>query len=189
MHEQEPSLLDPTAPANEIFCSRATPSLATVSRSLLRLALTALSECNPAPSDGLTGDEQQDYRSLALTEIDWNRVLFPTCLKGDETSITGEEKLKHLQASGEILLDAKVGEELLLDYKTNGENSVLEKLRQQHNVTYLDFFGTILRNPRGNRCVLYLCFSGGQWRWFYGWLGDVWFVFLGSAALASPPAV
>ena len=142
-----------------------------------------------ATSDGLTGDEQQDYRSLALTEIDWNRVLFPTCLKGDETSITGEEKLKRLQASGEILLDAKVGEELLLDYKTNGENSVLEKLRQQHNVTYLDFFGTILRNPRGNRCVLYLCFSGGQWRWFYGWLGDVWFVFLGSAALASPPAV
>jgi len=136
---------------------------------------------------GLTGDEQQDVRSLALTQVDWNQVLFRTCLEGEEISITGEEKLKRLQKSGEILLDAAVGEDLWLDYKAKGKDSVLEGLRQR-GVTYLDFFGTILRDPHGRRYVLYLCFDGGRWRWDYYWLGGDWYAGHGSAALASPPA-
>ena len=33
---------------------------------------------------------------------------------------------------------------------------------------------TILRNPNGNRYVLYLYWNDGKWRWNYNWLDNDW---------------
>ncbi len=137
----------------------------------------------PANGDGLYGDMEQDLDSLALKEVDWAN--FETFLHPGETSITGEEKFAQLKKSGKIVLDALVGEALLVDYKSRGSASVLENLRRERGIKYLDFFGTILRNPDGGRCVLYLCSVGGQWHWRVRRLSDRWHSWHFSAYLES----
>ena len=131
--------------------------------------------CGRADGNGKEGEEAQDVRSLALSEIDWSKIIFETSLLEGETSITGEEKLRRLIESGVIRLDAAVGESLWSDYQSNKENSVLERLRRERGITYLDFFGTILRGPSGSRRVLCLGWRVGGWHWGVRWLGDDWY--------------
>ena len=35
-------------------------------------------------------------------------------------------------------------------------------------------FCIILRNPNGNRYVLYLIWNGNEWNWNYNWLDNDW---------------
>ena len=44
--------------------------------------------------------EEQDERSLALSEVDLTKVRFEDMLKSGESSIQGEEKLKRLKKAG-----------------------------------------------------------------------------------------
>lgn len=46
-------------------------------------------------------------------------------------------------------------------------------------------FHTILRNPNGNRYVLYLYFNDGRWNWNYNWLDNDWNAQNPSAVLAT----
>ena len=138
-----------------------------------------------ADGAGLEGDPDCDPRADKLTEIDWSKVGFETCLKKDEPSITGEEKLKRLKGKGLLRLGTKAFHSLWLDYQANGENSVLERLRRECGTTYLDFFGDVLRSPSGKRCVLYLYWDGGEWYWDYSYLGSGWGARSVSAVLAT----
>ena len=126
--------------------------------------------------------EEQDECSLALTQIDLANVKLESMLKKDESWIKGEEKLKRLKQAGYIPLDTKVFQTLL-------ENKVLIpeswKEKTNGNTTYIFFDGTVLRGPGGHRCVLYLCWSDGRWRWGCDWLGGDWYVSDPSAVLAS----
>lgn len=129
---------------------------------------------------------EQDERALSLTEIDVSKVSFETCLKSGEARIEGEEKLKRFKARPDLVpLGATQCQALLDDYKTKGTESILEWLRKEQGITYLDFFATILRNPDGRRYVLYLCWHDGEWFWYYLWLGRGWGAGGHSAALAS----
>lgn len=136
----------------------------------------------PAAGDGLSGDEEQDERSLALTEVDLSQIRFETCLKDREDAVKGEEKLKRLKESGHIRLDVKI-------FQTLWNNKYLIpanwKEKINGNTRFIFFDGTTLRGPDGYRYVLCLYFSGGGWRWFCFWLGDVWGSSSPSAVLAS----
>ncbi len=44
---------------------------------------------------------------------------------------------------------------------------------------------TVLRNPNGNRYVLYLYWDDGKWRWNYNWLDNDWGANALSAVLAT----
>ena len=136
-------------------------------------------------TDGLKGKEKQDARSLALKEVDWSKVLFETCLKKGETRITGENKLIRLEGSGSIILDAGISQDLFFDYQSNKDNSVLEKLRRERGIKYLDFFGTILRSPDGSRYVMGLCWIHGLWDWRVHCLNDTYYDNELSAVIAS----
>lgn len=138
-----------------------------------------------ADGAGLEGEEFQDVRALAMTELDAAKMQFAICLKADESSINGEEKLKRLLALGKPLLSAKQFLALWQDYQKNKERSVLEGLFKEQGIAYLDFFGTILRSPNCSRCVLYLGRRHGQWRWNYFWLDSGWSADRASAVLAS----
>jgi hypothetical protein len=140
----------------------------------------------PADGDGLKGKEEIDERSLALTEVDLSKVILETCLKQGESSIRGEEKLARFKALAQtIRLGGNAFLALWEDYKINKENSCLEWLRRNREVTYVDFMGLVLRNPHGDRCVLFLYFYGGRWGWLYSWLGRDWDARRLSAGLAS----
>lgn len=130
--------------------------------------------------------EERDPRSAALSEVDFSQVLFETCLKENESSIKGEEKLIRLKASKNIRPGATVFMGLWEDYREHKEDSVLECLFKERGITYLDFFGDVLLDPDGNRCVLsfYRC-DDGVWRWLYYWLVHDWSAARPSASLAS----
>lgn len=130
--------------------------------------------------------EEHDARSAALTEVDFSKVDFVTCLKEGESSITGEQKLERLKASGHLRFGATVFMGLWNDYLANGENCVLERLYQEKGITYLDFFGDVLLNPGGDRFVLYVYRSdAGEWVWRCYWLDCDWDAFHVSAVRVS----
>jgi hypothetical protein len=127
-------------------------------------------------------DEPQDEKSLALSELDQAKVRFETTFKADESSVGGEDKLKRLKKAGHVRLDAKI-------FQTLWENQSLIpeswKEKINGNTRYIFFDGTVLRDPSGNRCVLYLYWSEGQWDWSGNWLDDYFSADDPSAVLAS----
>lgn len=134
----------------------------------------------PKDGTGLEGEEERDKASLALMEVDFEKADLLTCLEKGESSITGEEKLICLRKLGRPLYGANQFMGLWQDYQScqNKADSKLEKLYQQRGVTYIDFFGDILRNPNGNRCVLdlYRHDDGDSCYWNYHWLDLDWHV-------------
>lgn len=141
----------------------------------------------PVDCKGLKGEEDQNESSLVLSEISISSLSFETCLNEGEKSIIGEEKCRRLKAKASfICLDARFFFGLWGDYQANRENSILEMLYRTCGIEYLDFFGTILRGPRGGRCVLCLCRGGGgEWGWGCHWLDDDWDAVGLSAGCAS----
>ena len=136
----------------------------------------------PANSDGLSGEEDQDERSLTLTQLDLSQVQLVTCLNEREDRITGEERLKRLKEKNFIRLDANI-------FLTLWQNQHLIpeswKEKTKSSTTYIFFNGTTLRGPLGYRFVLYLCWLDGGWYWRYVWLGCDWFDYSPSAVFAS----
>jgi len=129
---------------------------------------------------GWTVDEQ-DERSLALDQVDLAKIQLEHMLKKNETLIRGEKRLRRLKKAGHVRLDAKVFQTLWEDQKLIPE-SWKEKI---NGIRYIVFDGTILRYPHGPRCVLYLDWDDGRWRWDYHWLEYGWGVRSPSAVLAS----
>lgn len=118
---------------------------------------------------------ERDEREDSLTEIDWSKVDFATCLKDDEPRITGEEKLKRLKATDKIRLGGRAFLTLWEDYQEKKEVSVLKQLYNTKGIAYVDFFGLVLQAPHGSRRVLCLYRVGdGSWHWSYGWLAGAW---------------
>lgn len=121
-----------------------------------------------ADSNGLEGEEDQDSRSLALTEIDFSKVAFEHFLKEGESSITGEGKLIRMKADPCIRYDAKVGQAL---FEEKGQ-ATLRWLYDTYGITWFELAGTVLRGSGGGRYFLYLDRDvGGSWNWDYRWLG------------------
>ncbi|MDP2910418.1 MAG: hypothetical protein Q8N58_01365 [bacterium] len=129
--------------------------------------------------------EEEDERSAKLTEVDFAKVKFVSCLHEGENSIKGEEKLRRLKEASDIRLSAPVFMGLWQDYQSKKENSVLERLYQAGAIKgHLDFFGTILLDPDGDRCVLRLYRRGdGRWSWNVCWFKNGWRVESLSAVL------
>jgi len=119
---------------------------------------------------------EQDERALALAQMDFAQVQFVTCLKEKETSIEGKGKLRRLKEEQLSLIRHGGNQFLALwqDYQKNGADSVLEWLRKTKGITYLDFFGLILRSPRGHWYVLCLYWLGGSWHWRCYGLDEGW---------------
>jgi hypothetical protein len=105
-----------------------------------------------------------------LTEVDFKKVDFVTCLAKGEKWITCGEKLRRLKTGKQIRYGATVFMGLWLDYQALKENSVLEKLYRRKKVKSIRFFGDQLIYQDGSRGLLYLhrCRDGWFWR-------DYWF--------------
>ncbi|HZS43199.1 MAG TPA: hypothetical protein VFA52_03215 [Candidatus Paceibacterota bacterium] len=118
--------------------------------------------------DGWSIDEQ-DERSLALTEIDLNKVRLVTTLKAGEITITGEERLARLKKANYVNLDAQTlfaflqhTELLPPQWKRQSYRRCFGKIPQG----YIFFHGTILRDRRGRRHVPYVNWDGKE-SWVY----------------------
>lgn len=136
----------------------------------------------PADGTDLEGEEEQDTRSLALTEVDLSKVQLVHMLQGKELCIKGEAKLERSRLDGRIRLDAR-----LLQTLWEHSHLIPESWKEKTNgyTTYVYFDGTVLRGPSGRRYVLFLCWRDGRWYWHFSWLGDDFYAHCSSALLAS----
>ncbi len=113
--------------------------------------------------------EPQDQQSLALKRLDPLDVAFQSFLTEGEDAITGEERLTRAKQQNRVRLDAKWFMALC---KEEGHKT-LEWFYTTQGVTWIEFLGSPLRDPRGNRYSLVLCrFDDGSWHWRCRWLGD-----------------
>ncbi|MFZ1075563.1 MAG: hypothetical protein WAN50_04290 [Minisyncoccia bacterium] len=118
----------------------------------------------PREGDGLTGEERQDARSLALTQIDFAKVKFVS----HPSSKTADDKVRLLAEIGCVRLDAQIARALLIQ---EGQRT-LEWLHVMHpSIRQIEFLGTELRGPDGGRYhVILCCGTDGAWscdiRWF-----------------------
>ncbi len=83
-----------------------------------------------------------------------------TPLKKGESYITGNETKKRL--AGQPLAGVEAFWQCW-----NARGTLPAELRGK----IILFDGDELRDPRGDRCSLYLNWYGGRWRWYYYWLG------------------
>lgn len=137
----------------------------------------------PKDGNGLEGEEAQDKRSLALSEVDMFSVRFENMLNEEdgEGSIKGEEKILRLKMAKFIRLDARLGRDLLAE----PGQATLEWLFKERGIAWFDLPGTILRDPRGRRLVLSLYRRDGEWGWDVHWLESDWYRSYPSAVLVS----
>ncbi len=139
---------------------------------------------NPATfiGKGWTIDERVGQRSGS--NLDAGKIVRKDYLKKGEPSINGEERCRRIKANpADIQLD---GEDFLALYEEKGQKT-LRWLYDTQGITWLSFWGIILRNPNGVRGVLCLCRrDDGSWDWDYHWLVyDDWFAEYPSAVPAS----
>jgi len=132
----------------------------------------------PVNGDGLSGEKNIDYRSLTLTEIKVSSLIFETCLDSERISahIGGCGKLCELRKKQDtISLGGNVFLGLWRDYQVNKKNSILELLWRTRRISYLDFFGLVLRAPGGRSGILNLTRSdNGEWKRGWSWLSWAW---------------
>ena len=141
----------------------------------------------PKDGKGLEGEEEQDARSLTLTEVDLSQVLFQDCLRVNESYHTGEECLTRFIAQGDIRLDAAI-----FHYLWQNQHLIPAPWKEpiNGNTRYVFFDGTTLRNSDSRRCTLYLFWHDDRWRWRVDWLNrnrraNYPSVLLASSAVAS----
>lgn len=98
--------------------------------------------------------------------FDPDHVRLETCLEDGEISIAG--MIRHARHKE-------------CEHKTLGGNAFLWYLEDMSRIPeewkekgIVAFYGTILRGPSGDRCVLYFDWHAGRRDWFYGWLDDDW---------------
>lgn len=74
---------------------------------------------------------------------------------------------------GEILAERMKGKGLnsnVLKYLLDNPKLIPDEWKGK----YVHFFGTVLRDPDGRRCVLFLSWRDGAWDWFAHWLERGW---------------
>lgn len=103
-----------------------------------------------------------DTRSIALTELDLNKIELVSMLNEGEKSIKSEEKFARLRAPGKIRLDADVFMTLFKN-KTLIPNSWKTG---KYKTPFVAFDGTILRDP-GDGLDYVLCLYWGDGTWFW----------------------
>lgn len=113
--------------------------------------------------------------------FDVNKLVFHTGLDTDEQYVTGEVKLKRLANTPLFGIDT-----FFKLYEEKGQKT-LNNIYDKYKVNWMEFLGTTLRSPGGNRYALYLCRrDDGSWYWLYYWLDSKRNVDNPAVGLASP---
>jgi len=130
--------------------------------------------------EGYSYDEPRNPRSATLGLLaDYSKVVLLTDWLQDQTVVNGEtRRTRILDDAAHTALNA----DHFLDLWNNKEK-IPESWKEVKGT--ITFDGDVLRNPNGDRCVLYLCWNGSEWRWSCRWLGLKFNVSSLSAVLAS----
>ena len=117
-------------------------------------------DCDAAPflPDGWKVEEHQKG---GIIKFDASKVDLYLSKKQKNGTIEGNKLREELK--GKKVLNANV-----LDYLLKNPHLIPKRWKDKS----IFFWGTIYRNSLGDLYVRYLCWSGGQWDWSFGWLGN-----------------
>lgn len=112
--------------------------------------------------NGFEGEEAQDTRSLAFTEVDFRCVTKKVNFVLD-LAVRSSQGIRQLQKTKVIQADARIGQALCEEK----DQKTLRYLFYTLGVTSFELFGTILRSPSGDLCVLRFVYSSHNSTWSY----------------------
>lgn len=108
--------------------------------------------------------EEQDERSLALTELDLGKIQRLSMHQPGETSLSRQGVLNRLKRGGHIRLDAKVLQILFEDKSLIPE--AWKKRDDDDRIIPIFFDGTVFRTSEGHLCTLCLFWGyDAGWHW------------------------
>lgn len=128
-----------------------------------------------ADGDGSEGEEEQDVRSLLVTNLDPTKLIVQNGYGPEDdlnTLLGGEAKRTKLLLNPQtVQADAKIGETL---YREK-DHTTLKWIKQTFNVDWIEFLGTTIRCPTGKGKIRreVLCLyedNQGTWVADYNWL-------------------
>jgi hypothetical protein len=114
--------------------------------------------------------DEEDERSLALTEINLSDVRFEHMFDSKEPfMVSGEMRLERIKKAGYVRLDANIFQILF-----KNQYLIPEKWKKIESgyIKNIYFDGTIFSNTHGNRYVLSMYWTGRCWGWCPHWLGE-----------------
>jgi hypothetical protein len=104
--------------------------------------------------------DEQDERSVILSEIDTSKIALESMLHG-ETAISKEEHLKRLKHTGHIRLGASIFQALW-----ENQHLIPERWKGKHeDHTHIYFDGTILKNQSGRYVISMYWNKHEEWSW------------------------
>lgn len=122
---------------------------------------------------GPTASNDEVQVGSLFVEVDWQWIDFPSYLKSGENGITGEEKLKRIQAGKDAVFGANAFDLLWDDYLQRKSEGMLELLFGHHRIDFIDFLGSVLKRPNGDLYTPSLSRNDNGWHQDLLWLGDV----------------
>ncbi|MDD4901674.1 MAG: hypothetical protein PHE24_00905 [Patescibacteria group bacterium] len=136
----------------------------------------------PVDGDGLSGEEDIDWRSLAIDKIEAHKLIIADCLLEGEKVIAAEEIRLRLRKSKILIpLGFKAFQYLWLDYQADRGGSILEWLYRTKGIRHLNFMGTIFYTNHsggigsGSRIMPYFLrqpdYYSGLWEVSDEWMG------------------
>jgi hypothetical protein len=133
------------------------------------IALVGLIDCDAAPSVR-TGWKIEEHRKLG--QWTWNPGAVHLYLSpSQQAGKCIEGHLLRSELSSHFVLNAKVLEYLLANSHLIPDEWKMDKRK---HVRCIFFWGTIYRDLKGDLYVWCLSWSGHNWGWDCGWLGDSW---------------
>jgi hypothetical protein len=117
-----------------------------------------------------------------MSTLDLSDITLINTLKVSEKYISGEQNLERLKNQNTISLNANA-----FRYFWENQDKMPKDWSEKvdGNILFIYFWGTIFRDPDGNRFVLCLSRFEGWWYWLTPWLGYDWDRSDPSVALAS----
>ncbi len=129
---------------------------------------------------GWSIDEKVGQR--AGNNLDAGKIVAKGYLKDGELYTSGEERLERIKA---MLDDTQLDAQDFMALWNEKGHATLRWLYNTKGITFLSFWGTILRNLNDSRYVLFLYWNEGQWSWYCNWLDYDFGADNPSAVLAS----
>lgn len=186
LHREGGSLLDPDVVTRQLTAVLADAPSAFAEKPVplsKSITLGQKARFNPEEFLGKGWTFTRRAPSVPLPVLDLSRVQLYCAANSLEPAVAGVEFLLRLMRASKASLGADA---FFHFWEHQDDIPAAWRDERQGKPAVIGFFGSLLRSPSGNHCVMCLSFELGAWSWRHVWLTSPWDV-TGLAAVLAPP--